>query len=127
MRGAVTATLDPSSKAIDGPKNNPMMPVAWLREYTAPNGTAKGKAFCTTMGASVDFKSEDLRRLVVNAAFFLTGVNVPAKADVTFVDPFEPTMYGFNNTPDFYKNRNMKVSELVLGKSGATGTGKPKQ
>ena len=45
-----------------------MMPLAWLREYTAPNGTTKGKAFCTTLGASVDFADEDLRRLVVNAA-----------------------------------------------------------
>jgi type 1 glutamine amidotransferase len=127
MRGAVTATLEPSSKAIDGPKNNPMMPVAWAREYTAPNGTAKGKAFCTTMGASVDLKNEDLRRMIVNAAFFLTGINVPAKADATIVDPYEPTIYGFNNAPDFYKNRSMKVSELGLGKSGSTGAGKPKQ
>ena len=127
MRGAVTATLDPASKPIEGPKNNPMMPLAWLREYTAPNGTTKGKAFCTTAGASVDFKSEDLRRMVVNATYFLAGLKVPEKADVAFVDPFEPTMFRFNNAPDFYKNRNFKVSELVLGKSGSTGTGKPKQ
>jgi hypothetical protein len=53
-----------------------MMPLAWLREYTAPNGTTKGKAFCTTAGASVDFNSEDLRRLVVNATFFLAGLKV---------------------------------------------------
>ena len=39
LRGAVTESLDPPSKAIEGPKNNPMMPLAWLREYTAPNGT----------------------------------------------------------------------------------------
>lgn len=124
MRGAVTATLDPASKAIDGPKNNPMMPVAWLREYTAPNGTTKGKAFCTTMGASVDFNNEDLRRMVVNAVYFLTGGDVPAKADVALVDPFEATMFGFNNAPDFYKKRNLKVSDLALGKSASTGEGK---
>jgi type 1 glutamine amidotransferase len=123
MRGAVTATLEPSSKPIDGPKNNPMMPVAWLREYTAPNGTAHGKAFCTTMGASVDLKNEDLRRLIVNAAYFLSGLNLPAKADVSIVDPYEPTMYGFNSAADFYKNRNLKVSDLTLGKSAFTGTG----
>jgi type 1 glutamine amidotransferase len=123
MRGAVTATLEPASKAIDGAKNNPMMPVAWVREYTAPNGAAKGKAFMTTMGASVDFKNEDLRRLVVNASYFLTGLNVASKADVTLVDPYEPTMYGFNNAPDFYKSRNMKVADLALGKSASTGPG----
>jgi type 1 glutamine amidotransferase len=123
LRGAVTATLDPSSQAIEGPKNNPMMPVAWMREYTAPNGTTKGKAFCTTMGASVDFKNDDLRRLIVNATYFLSGLKVPAKADVTIVDPYEPTMYGFNSAADFYKDRNLKVSELTLGHAAFTGTG----
>jgi hypothetical protein len=47
LRGAVTATLDPASKAIDGPKNNPQQALAWLREYTAPSG-AKGQAFGTS-------------------------------------------------------------------------------
>jgi hypothetical protein len=126
MRGAVTASLDPASKPIDGPKNNPMMPIAWLREYTAPNGTTHGKAFCTTMGASVDFKNEDLRRMIVNASYFLVGLKVPAKADVTYVDPYEPTMYGFNKD-DLYKDRQLKVSDLVLGKSAFTGTGKSKE
>lgn len=123
LRGAVTETLDPNSKPIDGPKNNPMMPVAWLRDYTAPNGTAKGKAFCTTMGSSIDFKNDDLRRLIVNAAYFLNGLTVPAKADVAFVDPFEPTMFGFNNAPGFYEKRSLKVSDFALGHSASTGPG----
>jgi hypothetical protein len=32
-------------------------------------------------------------------------------------------MYGFNDAPDFYKNRSMKVADLVLGKSAFTGAG----
>ena len=44
---------------------------------------------CATMGASVDFKNEDLRRLIVNAAFYLCGLQVPQKADVTIVDSYE--------------------------------------
>ncbi|MGB0581007.1 MAG: ThuA domain-containing protein, partial [Limisphaerales bacterium] len=71
--GGVTKTLDPKSEIIDDPKNMPMMPIAWLREYTAPNGKSKGKAFCTTMGSSTDFANEDLRRLVVNASYHLVG------------------------------------------------------
>jgi len=125
LRGAVTESLDPASKAIDGPKNNPMMPLAWMREYTAPNGTAKGKAFCTTLGASVDFADEDLRRLITNAAFHLTGMPVPAKADVSFVDAFEPTFYSAIGQKDFYKNRNLRPDDYMLGKSPATGLAKP--
>ncbi|GAA5137147.1 hypothetical protein GCM10023213_13460 [Prosthecobacter algae] len=123
LRGAVTETMEPTSKAISGPKNSPMMPLAWLREYTAPNGTAKGQAFCTTLGASVDFADEDLRRLVVNAAYHLVGAKVPEKADVAYVDAFEPTFYG-NNSGDHYKKLNRKPADYALGKSPATGLAK---
>lgn len=125
LRGAVTESLDPTSKAIEGPKNNPMMPLAWLREYTAPNGTAKGRAFCTTLGASSDFVDEDLRRLAVNVSYALLGLKVPDKADVAYVDAFEPTFYG-NNSSDYYKTLNRKPGDYVLGKSPATGKGAAK-
>lgn len=126
LRGAVTETLDPASKNLEGPKNNPMMPLAWLREYTAPNGTTKGKAFCTTLGSSTDFADEDLRRLVVNVSLHLTGLKVPDKADVNYVDPFQPTDYSAIGAKDYYKNLNLKPADYVLGKSPATGLpGKP--
>jgi hypothetical protein len=115
LRGAVTATLDPASKAIDGPKNAPMQALAWLREYTAPNG-AKGQAFCTTMGAAVDLVSHDARRLVVNAAYHLTGLEVPKAANVDFVDAFYPSFYGFVSK-QFWIDRNLKPQDFALGKS----------
>ena len=115
LRGAVTATLDPASKAIDGPKNNPLQALAWLREYTAPNG-AKGQAFCTTMGAAADLVSHDALRLVVNAAYHLTGLEVPKAANVDFVDPFYPSFYGFVNK-QFWIDRNLKPQDFALGKS----------
>ena len=120
LRGLVTESLDPASKALEGKKNDPAMPLAWLREYTAPNGKAKGQAFCTTLGASVDFSDEDLRRLIVNASYFLTGLKVPTKADVDFVDKFEPTFYGNLKNED-WKALNRKPDDYVLGKSPATG------
>jgi mono/diheme cytochrome c family protein/glucose/arabinose dehydrogenase len=120
LRGEVTESLDPASKAVAGKKNDPMMPLAWLREYTAPNGTAKGQAFCTTLGASVDFADEDLRRMIVNAAYHLTGLKVPAKADVGYVDPFQPTFYG-NLSNDYYKKLNRQPADYALGRSPATG------
>jgi type 1 glutamine amidotransferase len=116
LRGAVTKTLDPKSEAIEGKKNNPMMALAWLRDYTSPGG-AKGKAFCTTMGASVDLVSEDARRIVVNAAFHLTGLDVPKKANVEFVDPYYTSFYGFIRDKNFWPNRNLKPDDFGLGKS----------
>ena len=94
MRGAVTATMAPDSSFVDA-KNDPMQPLAWLHPYTAPNGKV-GTTFCTTMGASVDLVSEDLRRMIVNAAYFLTGQKVPDNADVAYVVLF-PSFYGFND------------------------------
>ena len=119
MRAEVTETLEPDSKAIDGPKNNPTQAAVWLHEYIAPNGT-KGKALTTTMGASVDFKSEGLRRLIINGALFLTGLEVPEKADVTPVDPFEPTFFS-RISKDYFEQKALKPADFGLGKSTATG------
>ena len=117
LRGAITKTLNPESEILaDDKRNMPMQPLAWLHSYTAPNDTA-GKSFCTTAGASVDFVNEDLRRLVVNAAIYLTGGEVPEKADVDFVDPFYPTFYCFMGEKDYYKTLNMKPDDFGLGKA----------
>ena len=45
--------------------------------------------FTTTMGAAVDLESEGLRRLLVNACYYLTGLqkNIPAAANVDYVAP----------------------------------------
>ena len=117
LRGLVTETMAPDSKPVDGPKNNPPQALAWLREYTAPNGTTKGQAFCTTAGASVDLVSEGLRRLVVNAAFHLTGLEVPEKADVSYVDPFYPSFFGFVKDSKVWADRNLKPADFGLGKA----------
>jgi len=121
LRGAVTSSLNDRSLPIEGPKNNPMQALAWLFNYTAPDGKTQGKSFCTTMGASVDFIDEDLRRLIVNAAYHLTGLVVPAKADVAFVDPFKPTMYGFIKDAGYFKERNLKPGDFATGKSPSMG------
>ena len=116
MTGAVTKTLEPDSPFVEE-KNDPMQPLAWLHPYTAPNGK-KGTTFCTTMGASVDFVSADLRRLVVNAAFFLTGREVPANADVAYVDPFYPSFYGFTSrNKNHWPSLDMQPMDYGLGKT----------
>lgn len=119
LRGAVTETLAPDSKIIEGPKNDPMMALAWLHPYTAPNGTTSGTAFCTTMGASVDFVCEDLRRLLVNASYHLLKLDVPESAKVDYVDPFYPSFYGFwkGKNSKIWSERQLKPADFGMGKS----------
>jgi hypothetical protein len=114
LRGEVTETLQPGSPAVAGPKNDPMMPLAWLRTYQVPQGKA-GAAFCCTAGASVDFTSEGLRRLVVNASYHLVGLEPPDLADVSYVDPFEPTFYAFVRDKDLWQRRGLRPSDFGLG------------
>lgn len=117
MRAAVTETLDPMSKAIDGPKNDPMQPFVWLHKYVTPDGKGEGHSLCTTGGASVDLVNEDLRRLIVNGAYYLTGQPVPHKADVAYVDPFYPSFFGFIREKGYWKNANLKPQDFDLGKT----------
>src|SRR5262245_45040767 len=57
--GEVTETLKPDSKAVEGKKNDPMMPVAWTRHYTNDAADSRsGSVFTTTMGASQDMEFE---------------------------------------------------------------------
>ena len=117
MRGAVTESLDPQSADVTTDKNKVLQPLAWLHTYQRPNKSGTGNSFCTTAGASVDFVNEDLRRMIVNAAYHLTGREIPAKADVAFVDPFYPSFYGFIKDSNHWKSANLKPEDFDLGKS----------
>lgn len=86
-----------SGMTADSPVNleKSVMPIAWTKTYSMPGGK-NGIAFVTTMGASIDFLSEDLRRLLVNACFWATGLEkkIPEKADVNYISEYKPTMFG---------------------------------
>ncbi|MBA3699129.1 MAG: c-type cytochrome [Planctomycetes bacterium] len=110
MRGQVTDSLKPDSKPVEGKKNDPMQPVVWTRERKNENGNVN-RIVTTTMGAATDLQSEGLRRLIVNSVFWGLKMDVPAKADVTYVDPYHPSFYGFKT-----ERKNFKVEELGLGK-----------
>jgi hypothetical protein len=115
LRGGVLELLDPASKLVEGEKNDPMMPLAWVKSYPSPAG-GQGKCFATTAGAAVDFRSEDLRRMIVNACYHLTEQEVPTKADVEPVDLYEPSFYGFVSG-EYYRERDLRVTDFELGKS----------
>ena len=58
-----------------------------------------------------DLTNEGLRRLVVNGVYWGLGLEVPAKADVTLVDEYQPSFYGFGG-----ERKGLKVADLGLGK-----------
>lgn len=125
VRGQVLSTLQPDSAPADYKKtrvdkveqsvNEPAMPVVWTREVKNENGKTN-RVLTTTMGAATDLQNEGLRRLVVNGVFWGLGIDVPAKADVTIVDEYKPSFFGF--IKDYLKEgRALKVSDLELGKA----------
>jgi len=108
--GQVLSGMKPTDPPVEGPKNHPMMPVAWLREYTEQIGITS-KVFTTTMGAAVDLENEGLRRLLVNAAYWAVGLEnkIPAKARVDYVGDYRPEWFGFGK----FKH-GLKPSDLAL-------------
>ena len=96
LEGAVLAGMEPSSRPVEGARNDPRMPIAWLRERPLDHG-AKQRIFVSTIGAASDLANEDLRRLLVNAAYWCTGLEqrIPARAAAEPVGAFEPSAFGF--------------------------------
>lgn len=122
IRGQVLKGMTPADEPADYRKkrstdkaeqgvNDPMMAVAWTRENKNAAGTTN-RILCTTMGAASDLPNEGLRRLVINGVFWGLGLEVPAKADVSFVDPYEPSMYGFNGF-----KKGLKPDDFAAGKA----------
>lgn len=96
LEGAVLSGMSPDSPPVEGAKNSPRMPLVWLRERALP-GSKQQRVVCSTIGAAVDLRSEDLVRLLVNSVYWCAGLEsrIPERADVTPLRPFDPTMFGF--------------------------------
>jgi hypothetical protein len=94
--GQVLEGMNPIDKPVSGPKNDPMMPVAWVKTFTGNSGTA-ARVFTTTMGASQDLTSEGTRRMLVNACYWAVGLEdkIPDKSDVRIVGEYKPSPFGF--------------------------------
>ena len=94
--GQVLQGMQPSDAPLEGAKNDPMMPVAWVKSYKTTSGKS-ARVFTTTMGAAEDFSNDAFRRMVVNACYWTTGLEkkISAKLDVALAGEFKPTHFGF--------------------------------
>lgn len=95
MQGQVLSGLNPTDPPVTDKRKDVRMPFAWFKTYSAPSGK-EGRSFTTTAGASLDWQSEDLRRLMVNAIYSLTGheKDIPEKSNVNFIGEYKPKPTG---------------------------------
>jgi hypothetical protein len=119
LRGQVLEGMSPNDVPAEGDKNNPMMPLVWARVTLMPDKTPESKSttaplkrrtVCTTLGASEDFESEGLRRVLVNSALWCLELEhlIGGETDVTYVGEYAPTPFGHGNfkrglTPRHYE------------------------
>jgi hypothetical protein len=78
-----------NSLGVEQPLNDPMMPVVWTRHY------GNTRVLTTTMGSAQDLSNEGFRRLLVNGAYWLSGLRVPEKLDVSLVGEYTPSPFSF--------------------------------
>lgn len=121
VRGLVLQGMTPDSAPADYRKrratdkqeqgvNDPPMPVVWTRLHQNDNGTTT-RILTTTMGSATDLENEGLRRLVVNGIYWGLGLDVPARADVAYVDEYVPSFYGFDGF-----RKGLRATDFELGK-----------
>jgi type 1 glutamine amidotransferase len=90
--GRVLTGMKQGDPPLPGPKNDPMMPVAWTKTYKG------GRVFTTTMGSALDLENEGYRRLLVNASYWALGMEkkISAKSSVAIVGDYQPTPFKFD-------------------------------
>jgi hypothetical protein len=83
--------MNPTDAAVEGERNDPMMPIAWTRSYKG------GRIFTTTMGAATDLENASLRRLILNASLWCMSMDdkITPDLNVSLVGEYKPTAFGF--------------------------------
>ena len=95
VRGQVLQSMEPDAEPLEGKKNDPMMPLIWIRENVRASGETT-RVICSTIGSSTDLESEDLRRALVNACYWGAGLEdrIAAESKVDYVGEYAPTPFG---------------------------------
>jgi len=83
----------------DDPPNEKLepLPVAWVKNWQTSDGKT-ARIFHSTMGSASDLKSADLRRLIINAAYWGMGLEaaISATRSVEIVGDYQPLGSGFD-------------------------------
>jgi hypothetical protein len=97
VMGQVVDGMNPKDPAATGKQNDPMLPVAWVKTYTGARGKT-ARVFTTTMGCSQDLENEGFRRLLVNAAYWVLGMEkrIPSRAKVDLAGEYRASPFGFD-------------------------------
>jgi hypothetical protein len=95
---------------VEGKKNDPMMPIAWVKSYTPVEGK-KARVFTSTMCSSQDLQSAGLRRLLVNASYWCLGMEekIPEKSKVDIVGEFKASPFRNNGFRKGVKPADLKL------------------
>lgn len=114
LRGQVLTGMNPTDPPVDDGRNDPMMPMAWVKDYQLDGGD-QGQAFVTTLGSSVDLQNEDLRRLVVNATYWALGWEdkITPSLPVELPGLYEPHFFGFQ-PGDFFSEQHKQPSDYLV-------------
>ena len=108
--GQVLTGMNPTDKPLEGPKNDPMMPVAWVKTYKGESGKT-GRVFTTTMGASQDLSEPGAppdagqRQLLGRRP---RGRDPRPRATWRIVGDYKPTPFGFGKA-----KKGVKPAELA--------------
>lgn len=103
------ARVNPATKVAYNP-NDPMMPIVWTKSYQLPKGK-QGKSLTSTIGASTDMLNDGVRRLFVNASYYMLGMEVPKQVLIDYVGEYQPTPYQFHDDA-YWEKQNMVIGEL---------------
>ncbi|MEB2782243.1 ThuA domain-containing protein [Algoriphagus sp. C2-6-M1] len=105
LYGQSTAGMTPEAPLM---WDKSIMPIAWTKDYSLDGGKT-GKVLGSTLGSSIDFQVEDMRRLIVNASFWLLDMPevITPELSVEIVGNYEPTMFGFDSF-----RKGMRVSDF---------------
>lgn len=114
VMGQVLAGMAPDSPVLPPPpaptddtkqpgrdKNDPMMPLAWVRNWETPDGKS-ARVFATTLGSAPAFERIGSRRLIVNACYWALGLEdaIEDESIVDLVGDYEPRMFGFGKAAE---------------------------